>query len=394
MKPTPRLPATVLALGVVSLLTDAASDMVWPLLPALLATLPGHPVGAVALIEGCAEATAALVKYLAGRASDASRRKPWVLGGYGLSSLVRPLTALAPGPLALLLVRLADRVGKGLRSAPRDALLASSVAPEQRAAAFGLHRAMDNAGGVLGPLAASALLWLWPGQVRRVLWASALPGALVVLAIVLLVREPAAAPEPAEDKRKQPDAPAVTAPPPEGFRRYLLAVGLFSAANATDLVLLERVTAAGLSVAWGPLWWAGLALLRAAFAVPGGRLADKLGARRVLRWGWVLYALVWSAFAHVRSVPALALCTLAYAGFYGLTEGAERAVVASWVPKKKLGRAYGAFAMTQGLSAVAGGALFAALFDRVSQASAYYAGGVLALCAAVALTLTPKEPAT
>ncbi|HYN41692.1 MAG TPA: MFS transporter, partial [Thermoanaerobaculia bacterium] len=187
-----RLPRTVLALGAVSFLTDASSEMIFPLLPILLATLPGAPAVALGLIEGVAEATAAAVKVVSGRLSDRTpRRKPIVVAGYGLSSVVRPLIALATAWPHVLLVRFVDRIGKGVRSAPRDALIAEVTPPERRGAAYGLHRAMDNAGAVAGPLIAAALLGLLALDIRTVLALSAVPAAIAVLVLVLMVKESA-----------------------------------------------------------------------------------------------------------------------------------------------------------------------------------------------------------
>ena len=241
-----------MALGAVSFLTDASSEMIFPLLPVLLATIPGAPAATLGLIEGIAEATAAAVKVVSGRLSDRSpRRKPLVVAGYGLSSIVRPLIALATAWPHVLLVRFVDRIGKGVRSAPRDALIAQVTPPQKRGAAYGLHRAMDNAGAVAGPLLAAALLGLLALPLRTVLALSAVPAALALLVLVLAVKEE---PRPEASRAARVDAPPGPLPPE--FCRAVAAVTLFTLSASSDSFLLLRAREVGISAAGLPLVWA------------------------------------------------------------------------------------------------------------------------------------------
>jgi MFS family permease len=384
------LTRTVVGLGVVSLCTDAASDMVWPLLPVLLAESMHQSVAYAGVIEGIADAVAAFVKYSVGKRSDQlARRKPFVLAGYALSSLVRPLLALATLPAHALGIRVLDRIGKGLRSAPRDALLAEDTAPERRAIAFGFHRAMDNLGAVLGPLAALAVLAYAKDDVRAVAWATAVPGALAVLAVVFLVRErgrdpnaPATAPSPAKD-------PSRAAPLPVELRRYLTVVAVFSLANASDVFIVAQARRAGVSIRDTALLWAALSAVRAVGTTPGGALAERIGRRRALQLGWTLYAVAYLAFPLVKGAFAVLLVTLVYGAYYGLTEGAEKAIVGSYVDKASLGRAYGAFALVTGIGSLAASLLFAALFTVGDGRWSFWLAAALALVAAAALSLAP-----
>lgn len=377
------LSKTVLALGGVSLCTDAASDMIWPLLPVLLAEHMHAHVAFAGLIEGLADATAALAKFIVGKQSDRiAYRKPFVLAGYALSSLVRPLLAWATSPVHALLIRLTDRVGKGIRSAPRDALIAEHTAPDNRAMAFGFHRAMDNAGAVLGPLIALAILSRAGNDVRTVAMATAIPGALAVLAIVLLVRD-----KPASPKRTAKDVVAVpSAPMTHEFKRYLVVVALFALSNASDVFIVAQARRAGVSVRDTAAILALLALVRTVVATPGGWLAERIGRKRALMLGWLVYAAAYAAFSFARTVPALMAVTALYGAYYGLTEGAEKALVATFAGETGLGRAYGAFALVQGLGVLMASLLFAALFAQGDGRYAWWTSAVLALLAAAAMS--------
>lgn len=382
-RPTPRaLTRTVIALGLVSFFTDAASDMIWPLLPVLLASAMHTSVAWAGVIEGAADATAALVKYLVGKRSDRiQRRKPFVLAGYTISSVARPLLAIATLPWHALIVRVVDRVGKGLRSAPRDALIAEDTPSERRAVAFGFHRAMDNAGAVVGPLAAVALLSLWPNNVRAVAWATAVPGTLAVLAIVLLVRDrPREAADKTDSKSAEPSAELS-----HEFKRYLAVVALFALGNASDVFIVAQALRAGISVRDAALVWAVLALVRAVAATPGAALAQRIGKRRALALGWLVYAAAYVAFPLAKGTLALAVVTVVYGVYYGLTEGAEKALVASFAGERSLGRAYGLFALVTGVGSLVASLLFAALLTVGDGRYAWWCSASLALAASVAL---------
>lgn len=380
------LSKTVVALGVVSLCTDAASDMIWPLLPVLLAESMHANVAYAGVIEGLAEATAALAKYIVGKQSDRmTHRKPFVLAGYGLSSVARPLLAIASAPVHALVIRLVDRVGKGLRSAPRDALIAEDTPKDKRATAFGFHRAMDNAGAVIGPLVALAILSRAGNDVRTVAMATAVPGALAVLAILLLVREKATKPkEPAADRAQ--DRVAAVEPLTHEFKRYLGVVALFALSNASDVFIVAQARRAGISVRDTAAILVVLALVRAVAATPGGWLSERIGRKRSLMFGWVVYAAAYAAFPFARSLPALIAATAAYGMYYGLTEGAEKALVATFAGEKGLGRAYGAFALVSGLGALAASLLFALLFTIGDGRYAWWTSATLALIAAMVMS--------
>jgi len=363
--------------------------MIFPLLPLLLATLPGTPAAALGLVEGVAEATAAAVKVVSGRVSDrAPRRKPLVVAGYSLSSAVRPLVALATGWPHVLLVRFLDRIGKGVRSAPRDALIAEVTPPERRGAAYGLHRAMDNAGALAGPLLAAALLGLLSLDLRTVLALSAVPAALAVLVLVLAVREE---PRPAAPRAVVAESPA--APLPPEFRRAAAAVTLFTLSASSDAFLLLKAREVGVSAAGVPLVWAFSNGVRAALGTWGGGLSDRYGRKRVLLAAWTLYAACYALFAFVRTPIALLTVLGVYSLHAALSEGAERALVADLVPRESRGRAFGWFHGLLGFAAFPASAGFGFLWTRFGSGTAFLAGAGVALLAATFLAVAvPRRP--
>jgi MFS family permease len=360
----------VVLLGLVSLLTDASSEMIFPLLPAFLAArFPAAPL-LLGAMEGLSDLVAALLKYRSGVWADrALRLKPLVLLGYGVSTLARPMMAFVTAVWHPLLVRSLDRVGKGVRGSPRDAIIAHSVPEGARGRAFGFHRGMDHAGAAVGALLAMGLVALGL-RAEQVFLAAAVPGVAAVLCI-LLVKEPPR--PPVAEGRKGPLEPV-----PRRLTYYLVPVVLFGVANATDAFLLLKLTEEGAPPALLPLAWLMLHVVKAAVSYPAGWLADRLGSARVVMAGWALYALSYVALSQARGVPA----TLAVMAFYGLyhalAEGAEKSLLTSLVPAAARGRAFGLYnGLTGGASLVAG-LLFGALWTKWGSAPAFLSAGVLA----------------
>jgi MFS family permease len=376
----------VFILGAVSFCADVASDMVVPLLPAFLLSL-GAGASFLGAVEGLAEATAALFKWLSGRWADQVRRLlPLTAAGYALAAAVRPLLALAAAPWQVLAVRCLDRVGKGVRSSPRDKLLAASAPEGKLAEAFSFHRAMDHAGAALGPLAASALLLAWPGQLRRVFLVAAVPGALAALLLVL-VREKAR-PRVSITKSVIESGPPRRVPP-----RLLAAIGVFALGNSTDALLLLRAQALGVATAQLPLLWMLLHAVRSLCSWPLGRLADRLGRQGALAAGWIWYAACYTGFASAHSALQVTLLFAAYGLVAGLTEGSERALVAAAVGPQARGRALGLYSLASGAGLLIASVLAGALWDRVSPAAALGLGAVMATLAAALLAVPlPASP--
>lgn len=385
-----RFPRNVLLLGMVSLLTDISSDMIVPLLPLFLTTALGASVAWLGLVEGVAETTASVGKLFSGWFADRiGRYKPLIFAGYSLSTLARPLMAVTASGWQVLIVRFSDRVGKGVRTAPRDALIAGAVPEDQRGAAFGFHRSMDNLGATLGPLAASGLLLLMPGRYRWVFWCSFIPG-LLTLPFLAAVREKSPAGRPGSSSREKP---LLSLRPFSGnFRWYLLCVAVFALANSSDLFLMQRARELGMAEALVPILWLALQLLRTLSAYGGGLLGDRFGTRTLVLAGWLIYAAVYGGFsiaAHTWQIWAL---VLVYGLFYGCTEGPERALVARLAPPGLKGTAYGVFSFTVGLVALPANALTGWLYAARwgGPSLAFSLAGGLALVAALLLLAAPR----
>jgi MFS family permease len=373
----PRLPAAVIALGFTSLFTDIGTEMIFPLLPAFVASLGAAPAF-LGLVEGLADATSSLLKLASGYVAEGRSKKRIVLLGYGLASAVRPLVALATAPWHVLAVRVTDRVGKGIRTSPRDALIADSVPREQTGRAFGFHSAMDHAGAVIGPLLATGLLALgW--QVRSVFWFALVPGILAMLAL-LTVREPkpptVAARAPGEARRALPGS----------LRRYFGILALFSLGNSSDAFLLLRAKDLGVPVVALPALWALFNLAKVLSARYGGAFSDKIARSKLIVSGWAVYAVTYLAFGLARHAWQVWLLFVVYGVYYGLTEPAEKALVRDLAPVEARGRAYGFYNFIVGVSAVPAGLLTGWLWQTWSPLVALATGSALALVAALALS--------
>ena len=377
----PRLGRNVFALAAVSLLTDVSSEMIYPLLPIFLTTVLGANASFIGAIEGAAETTAALLKLASGWWSDRVRkRKPLVVIGYGIASLMRPLVAIAQSATQVLGIRVADRVGKGIRNAPRDALLAESVHPSIRGRAFGVQRTGDHIGGVLGPLIAFVLLSQHLAAMRTVFWLAAIPGVLSVMVVILFVRE-----IPRDGSAPSTGAPDLRQPLGANFWRVLTVIFVFTLGNSTDAFLLLRAAQLGVPVALAPILWAALHVVKSASSVPGGALSDRIGRRPTLIAGWLLYAAVYVGFAvaHV-AWQAWALFGV-YGIFFGLTEGSERALVADLVGPVRRGTAFGWYNLAIGLGALPASLLFGYVWDHAGAGTAFIMGATFAALAAAGM---------
>ncbi|WP_442775105.1 MFS transporter [Sphaerotilus montanus] len=380
------LPRTVWLIGLISLVNDAASEMLYPLIPLYLSSVLMAGPRTLGLIEGIAEATASLLKLFSGAVVDRTQRtRPWIVFGYGLAGIGRPLVALVTSWPGLLLLRFADRVGKGLRTSPRDALLAASAGPERRGLAFGLHRAMDNAGAVIGPLLAAALLA--SGVALKDVFVWSIVPAVLCLALALGIREPAQRPV---APRKPFDWRLRDMPP--ALRRYLVVVALFTLGNSSNMFLLLRARELGLPQAQVPLLWAGVSAVAMVLSTPLSALSDRFGRMRLLLGGYLAYAAVYAALGRLTHAgPGLFVVFAAYGVFLAATEGVEKALVggtgcgvcvlgqlraAGGGPAGRLGATGDARTLTAGTpgapaqAAIGSGARFASVASRTRSASA------------------------
>ena len=414
-----RIPRPVWLLGWSSLFTDAATEMIYPVLPVYLARVLGAGAFSLGLIEGVAEAVNSLLKVASGWASDRwTRRKPIVIGGYALSSAARPLIAFTTTWPQVLLIRALDRTGKGIRGAPRDVMLARFATSSTRGRVFGFHRAMDHTGAILGPLIATAILFFAPGEYRLLFGLTLIPGAIAV-ALLFLVPEPDSAiesPGPlpafaegfgeagsgtrpaAPDKEthvgrvplsKSASGPAERLPKPLiGFLAVLL---VFSLGNSADAFLLLRLSDVLGSATYIPLLWAGLHVVKASLSTWGGALSDRLGRKRVIIVGWTIYAVVYLGFATARDAWTLIAWFLVYGSYFAFTEGAEKALVADLTPMGRQGTAFGVYNAVLGIGALAASVAFGFLYERFGAPTAFATGAALATLAA-ALLLCIRTP--
>jgi MFS family permease len=396
-KPRPKLGRNVIGLSAVSFFTDVSTEMIYPLLPVFLAGVLGANASFIGAIEGTAETTASLLKLLSGWWSDkVSSRKPFVVAGYLIASIVRPFTAAAHSATQVLAIRVTDRVGKGIRSSARDALLADSAVPEARGRAFGFHAAADNAGAVLGPLVAFFILRLHgvgapdmsghllprdEHAMRNVFWLSAIPAAIAMVILIVVVRD-----IPRRDSAKPGEAGG-SASLGGRFWGYLVVVLLFTLGNSTDAFLLLRANQLGVPVALAPILWALLNFVKSATGTYGGQLSDTIGRKPLIVGGWLLYAAVYFAFAWA-GAPWQAWALFAVYGiFYGMTEGTEKALVADIVPAVRRGAAFGWYNLAIGLGALPASLIFGWIWDRSGSPSAFVFGATLALAAAILMAV-------
>ncbi len=434
------IPKAVIMLGLVSLFTDAASEMIYPLIPVYIAAL-GSGAILLGVIEGLAETTASMLKLISGIISDRTgKRKLLVLIGYSISSLVRPVTGIVTHAWEIILIRMIDRVGKGIRTAPRDALIAASVNESIRGKSYGFHRAMDHTGAVLGPvLAIFTLLVLFIGfRLRDPLLAlrwtfilAIIPGALAVITIILFVKESA----PSNSSGKSINFSLRNYD--KNFRSYLLIMVLFTLGNSSDAFLLFRVQEAihksgevvkfvhsiapfhnmisnfgdataqanVINILFLPFVWAFFHLIKVAFSTPLGALSDKIGRKKVINIGWGIYSFIYFSFAMLVflsprfQIVVTFFLFAVYALFYAFTEGAEKAFVADLVSDENRGTAFGLFNFSIGLGALPASLIFGFLysyFDKIfpgfGGTVAFGFGGTIALLSMLLLAIKIKEP--
>jgi MFS family permease len=376
------LPKPVWLMGWVSLATDSATEAVYPLLPFFLTRVLGADAVSLGIVEGAAEAANSVLKILSGWLADRSRAKrPLVLLGYSLSSAVRPLIAFATTWTQVFTVRVLDRVGKGVRGAPRDAMLATWTTPTTRGKVYGFHRAMDHLGAVIGPAAATLFLWWYPGAYRLLFALTIVPGAIAVL-LILFIKERDEVRSDVVSGFSRTHTPTPTnVPLPRRFNLFMLVLALFTLGNSSDAFLLLRLTDVAGSVKFIPLMWSALHVVKATVSVFGGDWSDRVGRRAVIAIGWLVYAAVYVGFAVSASLPALLGWFLMYGFYFGFTEGTEKALVADLAPASRRGFAFGLYTAVQGLGALGASVLFGVIWKVFGPAAAFGMGAALALSA-------------
>jgi MFS family permease len=388
-------------LGWVSLATDSATEAIYPLLPFFLTRVLGAGAVSLGVVEGAAEAVSSILKIISGRLADRARAKrPLVLLGYGVSSLVRPFIALATSWIQVFMVRALDRVGKGIRGAPRDAMLALWATPHTRGKVYGFHRAMDHTGAVVGPALASLFLLFYPERYRTLFALTVIPGTIAV-ALIFFVREDKSgagawggARESVRSERSGASRriDGTEAPLPRQFTWFMIVLAIFTLGNSTDAFLLLKLTDAAGSPRFVPLIWGALHIVKAVVSVAGGSWSDRVGRRAVIAIGWLVYAAVYAGFALSDTLPALIAWFLVYGFYFGFAEGTEKALVADLTVPESRGLAFGIYNAVQGLGALAASVVFGLIWRASGAAAAFALGAALALAATALLFVIIVPP--
>ncbi|HSE32379.1 MAG TPA: MFS transporter [Pyrinomonadaceae bacterium] len=390
-----QLPRNVVAISLVSLLNDVSSEIIYPLLPIFLTSTLGASAKAIGIIEGLAESVSSLLKLFSGYLSDRLQRRKWlVVFGYGLATLARPLLAFTNNWHQVLAIRLSDRVGKGIRTAPRDAMIADNAEPEKRGLAFGFHRAMDHTGAVIGPLLGYAAVYflaansslITRSEFTLVFLLASIPGVMAVLVAIFFVSETRV------PARASAEVPKLSLRGfDRNFKRFLVVLGLFTLSNSADSFLILRAREAGVSIAVVPLLWSAHHGSKVLSSLWGGDLSDRLGRKRLIVSGWVLYAAVYAGFAFATHEVSIWALFLIYGIYFGLAEGAEKALVADLVRPDQRGTAYGLYNLAVGLTVFPASLLMGTIWDWKGPATAFLVSATIGTLAALLLLVLVKR---
>lgn len=366
--------------GIVSFLTDTSSKMVYSVMPMFLLSL-GASKTSLSLIEGIAESTSALVKTLSGFWSDKiGKNKPFLLIGYGLSALIMPLYAAVSSPLQVLYLRFIERTGKGIRTAPRDSLVAASVSNGETGKSFGLHKAMDNSGAILGPLIAFVLLLLFPGDFRIVFLFAGVPSILGILVLIFGIKEAKKNKESLFKKFHFSDFP-------KKYYLFLTIIFIFTLGNSTDALLLVKANEVGVKVAFIPLVYLVTSVVSVFLSIPIGILADKIGKEKILITGYLIYAIVYFGFGVTTSIGAIVALFALYGLYTATTDGIQKAFIADNIDKNKQGTGMGIYNALLGVTLLPASLIAGILYDKVNSSVPFYFGAITALISAILMLI-------
>ena len=383
------LPRAVWALGLTSLLMDTSSELIHGLLPVFLVVTLGASATALGVVEGIAEATAQITRVFSGWLSDVlGRRKALTVAGYGLAAVTKPLFPLANSIGLVLLARFLDRIGKGIRGAPRDALVADLTPADKRGAAFGLRQSLDTVGATLGPSAAIGLMYLFNDDIRTVLWFAVIPAVLAVIVLMVGVKEPAHA----EAKARAPLHAREIKELGSAYWRVIVAGAVFTLARFSEAFLVIRARDQGLALAWAPVVIAVMSLVYAASAYPAGRLQDRIGARPLLLCGLLVLIAADLVLAFGSTLVAIFLGIGMWGLHMGLTQGVLAALISATAPDRLRGTGFGLFGLITGLASLLASVLAGLLWDRIGAQATFLAGAAFAAAAFVAFLLVNRDP--
>lgn len=379
----------VIFLSFISFLNDIASDMIYPLLPVFITSVGGN-AKVLGLIEGISETVSSFLKLLSGRFSDKIRkRKLLAFSGYFLSNALRPLYYFANYWHTIFFVRFADRIGKGIRTAPRDALIAESTSSENRGKAFGFHRALDNLGALIGPLLASLILGYFSQNIRYVFLFSLIPGFLVLILFIFVKEKEKVETEKITERQIVENGNFNSLP--YNLKLFLLALLIFTLGNSTDAFLILRLKEAGFNTVHIPLIWGIFNFIKSIGNYPAGVISDRVGRKKIILAGWVIYALVYLLMGLIKDKYLVLFLFLLYGIYYSLTEGAERAYIADNVLPENRGKAFGYYNFTISITTLPASFLFGYLWDKYSYTVAFLTGASFSILAIIILLVSFRE---
>ncbi|MBP6491850.1 MAG: MFS transporter [Clostridia bacterium] len=370
------LKPNVFFVGITSFLTDTTSKMIYAVMPMFLLSL-GATKTELSLIEGIAESTASVLKALSGWWSDKiGRNKPFMIIGYGFTALLSPLFSFAASPLQVLVIRFAERIGKGIRTAPRDSLIAGSTEENTRGRGFGFHKAMDNSGAILGPLLAFGILALFPGDYRRIFLIAGIPSVLGLATLILFVKEAR------KDRSEMPGKIRLSDFP----KKYYLFLGiafLFTMGNSTDALLLVKAGDVGISDTMIPIMYLVFNSVSVLFSIPAGMLSDRIGRERLIIFGYLLYSLIYFGFGMTGSKAMVVLLFAFYGIYSAATDGAQKALVSDFIDKNKRGTALGLYNSVIGITLLPASIIAGLLYDNVGNRAPFFFGSAMAFGASI-----------
>ncbi|MDP2682657.1 MAG: MFS transporter [Deltaproteobacteria bacterium] len=378
-------PKNVFAAGLVSLFMDISSEMIYPILPIFLTTVLGASKSTIGIIEGIAESTASILKIFSGWLSDRLGKRKLLMGiGYGVSVLSRPIMATAGNWTDVLAARFVDRFGKGVRTAPRDAIIADSVENNNLGKAFGFHRSMDTLGAVIGPGIAFFVLAMFMNNFRLVFWLSLIPGIIAVCLIIFFITEKRHAREGAK-------LPKLTFKDFNGdFRRYILVITVFSIGNSSDAFLILRAESLGIPKEFIPVVYLAFNLIYSISSMPMGILADKIGTRKMVAFSFIFYSGIYAGLAFATGKLHIIALFILYGLFKGMSEGTQRAYLASIAPPERKATAFGIYHMAVGIALLPASIVAGALWDKIGPEAAFLYGTVTGLLAFILFSMRKK----
>jgi len=374
------LERNIFFVGMTSFLTDTATKMIYAIMPLFLLTL-GATKTEISLIEGIAESTASVLKALSGWWSDKiGKNKPFMIIGYAFTAILSPLFSIVTSPLQVLMVRFTERVGKGIRTAPRDSLIAGSSEENTKGRSFGFHKAMDNSGAILGPLLAFGILALFPGDYRKVFIFAAIPSLLGLFSIIYFVKEAK------RDKVESLGRITLKDFPPK-YYGLLGIIFIFTLGNSTDALLLIKASDIGVRDAFIPIIYLIFNAVSVIFSVPAGILSDKIGRERLIIFGYLLYSIIYFGFGLTNSQSVLILLFALYGLYSAATDGIQKALVTDLIDQKKRGTGLGLYNSLVGITLLPASVIAGLLYDHVNNRAPFYYGSTMALVAAMLMLI-------